>query len=302
MFRVSLIRLSFALPIVAANICCGPLATTTLAEDSLPARPVRWNNDIRLPANSAAPSNALIRYLQPAEPTAEELLNRTPSPSDLPSGGPLPNNNLPPSSTPNNGNPSPGGSNAEVVQPQDREGSGSLGNLPKSSKDEADVTKVPEPRAAQPPKSLDELRVPNLQLDNIGSGDVPDDVAARGLPEPIPLPLAMDRGLNLAYSKKWVNPGFTHQPLYFEDVMLERHGHERFPALQPLVSGARFFGSIPLFAYQWTLQGPLEERSTLGNYRPGSAAPLLRQRLPYDRTAIRNEIIAGAAATALAAP
>ena len=82
--------------------------------------------------------------------------------------------------------------------------------------------------------------------------------------------------------------------------MLERHGHVRFPYMQPVVSGVRFFGTIPLMPYLVTLRRPLEEVHTLGAYRPGSAAPVLRYRAHYDPVALRNEVIAaGAAAVAL---
>ncbi len=190
-------------------------------------------------------------------------------------------------------NPSDAGSS-----PSDRAAKPKLPNaaLPRSSKDESDATKVNQPTVAKPPISLDDLVVPSIAEDEIGTGDVPDDLAADSLPPSMPLPLAADRGIYSTYHKNWVAMGFCHQPLYFEDAMLERHGHERFPMLQPLVSGAKFFTTIPLAPYQWTLQPPLEDRSTLGSYRAGTPAPVLRQRLPYDKRAIRNQIGASAAA------
>ncbi len=140
------------------------------------------------------------------------------------------------------------------------------------------------------------LSTPNISLEDVGTGNVPDDVTEDRLPDPIALPLGGERGLYLWHTKVWATSGFCHYPLYYEDAMLERHGHQRFPYLQPFVSAARFYGSIPLAPYKWTLQGPLEERHTLGSFRPGTPAPILRQRLPYDETAIRNQIGASAAA------
>lgn len=161
---------------------------------------------------------------------------------------------------------------------------------------ESDATKVPQPTVADPPISLGDLKVSNIALSNIGTGNIPDDETDGRLPKPIPLPMGPDRGLYLYYTKPWAASGFYHQPLYFEDAMLERHGHERFPMLQPFISMAKFYGTIPLAPYKWTLQGPLEERHVLGSFRPGSPAPIVRQRLPYDQRAIRNQIGASAAA------
>ncbi len=166
----------------------------------------------------------------------------------------------------------------------------------RSASDKKDATEVAKPKVVEPPITLGDLSVPNISLDNIGTGNVPDDVTADRMPSPIPLPLASDRGVYLYQSKLWVPGGFCHQPLYFEDIMLERHGHQRLPYLQPFVSAAKFYGTIPLAPYKWTLQQPLEDRHTLGSFRPGTPAPVVRQRLPYDKTAIRNQIGASAAA------
>lgn len=76
----------------------------------------------------------------------------------------------------------------------------------------------------------------------------------------------------------WSASGLWHYPLYFEDVMLERHGHARGPFVQPWISGGRFFGTLPALAYKWKLDPPRTRFHTLGHYRPGSSAPLLWQR------------------------
>lgn len=67
--------------------------------------------------------------------------------------------------------------------------------------------------------------------------------------------------------------------------MLERHGHERFPCLQPLISGGRFFATIPMLPYLAAVRDPWDCDYHLGYYRPGSCAPALWQRPPYDRRA-----------------
>ena len=76
--------------------------------------------------------------------------------------------------------------------------------------------------------------------------------------------------------------------------LFERHGHVRAGCLQPLVSGVRFFTTIPMLPYLNTLQPCYEPVYALGNYRPGSCAPLLRETIPYDRNAVVVEALAGA--------
>lgn len=87
---------------------------------------------------------------------------------------------------------------------------------------------------------------------------------------------------------------FSH-PRYFEDRMLERHGHERFPALQPMVSGARFFATFPMLPYLMTVRPPCECESQLGYFRPGDCVYPYLQRPPYQRDAV---IVEGAAIAA----
>jgi len=87
---------------------------------------------------------------------------------------------------------------------------------------------------------------------------------------------------------------FSH-PRYFEDVMLERHGHERFPHLQPFVSGARFFTTFPMLPYLMTVSPPFECPSELGYFRAGDCVYPYLQRPPYQRDAV---IIEGAAVAA----
>ncbi len=78
---------------------------------------------------------------------------------------------------------------------------------------------------------------------------------------------------------------FSH-PRYFEDRMLERHGHERFPYLQPMVSGAKFFGTFPMLPYLMTVSPPADIEYQLGYFRPGTAVYPYIQRPPYQRDAV----------------
>ncbi|GAB5403690.1 MAG: hypothetical protein Aurels2KO_19210 [Aureliella sp.] len=132
------------------------------------------------------------------------------------------------------------------------------------------------------------IRVSDVSTDKIGSGRVPP---AGELPGgQIGLPDGVMRGASWK-CVHWAPSSICHYPLYFEDAMLERHGHEKYCRLQPLISGAKFFAAIPLLPYKQALQGPAQPVYTLGHYRAASPAPALRQRLPWDRNAAAIEAL-----------
>lgn len=142
------------------------------------------------------------------------------------------------------------------------------------------------PGGPQPRRLLGPLRSPDTELEGVGTGLIPQDSAAQYLPERVQLPVAEERGDDWQpLRKEWLASNLTHHPLYHEDIMLERHGHQRWPLLQPAVSGARFFGGVVMMPYKLTLQKPWEDEYTLGHVRPGTPAPPLYQRPPYDRKA-----------------
>ncbi len=78
----------------------------------------------------------------------------------------------------------------------------------------------------------------------------------------------------------WTASALCHKPTYFEDVQLERYGHSWGPYVQPLVSGAHFFLTVPMLPYKMGLYPPNECIYTLGYYRPGSCAPYMLDPLP----------------------
>ncbi len=86
-------------------------------------------------------------------------------------------------------------------------------------------------------------------------------------------------------SFEWSSTRLCHGPLYFEEVNLERYGYQCHPAVQPFVSGAHFFLTVPTLPYQMTVHPPRECIYTLGHYRPGSRVPWQRHRLPWDARA-----------------
>ncbi len=87
----------------------------------------------------------------------------------------------------------------------------------------------------------------------------------------------------------WKATGVCHKPLYFEDVQLERYGHSWNPVVQPFMSAAHFFVSVPLLPYKMGLTPPNECMYTLGYYRPGSCAPYVIEPIPLSLRAALYE-------------
>ena len=124
-------------------------------------------------------------------------------------------------------------------------------------------------------------------------GTAPPNIAAEYLP---PLQMTGDQYCRgwLVASYQWEASALYHHPLYFEEVALERYGHT-VPLIQPAVSAAHFFISVPLLPYKMMLEPPHEHVYSLGYYRPGSAAPRLRYPIPLrlDGATLEAAIIMG---------
>lgn len=95
----------------------------------------------------------------------------------------------------------------------------------------------------------------------------------------------------------WTASALCHKPLYFEEVQLERYGHSWGPCLQPVLSGAHFFLTIPALPYLMGVYPPNECIYTLGYYRPGNCAPYLLDPIPLS---VRGALYEGGVATGLA--
>lgn len=163
----------------------------------------------------------------------------------------------------------------------------------------------PNPGVAAPAegkvRSLPELRAPDLSTSKVGTGKTPKDEARSTAPQPETLPWGPSRDVPpVPTTKLWVPTAICHNPLYFEDAMLERHGHERFPCIQPFASGVRFVATTVTLPYLITLHPPCEDVYALGHWRPGSQAPCLVERAPYDHHALKTMVLtSGAAAVAI---
>jgi hypothetical protein len=84
---------------------------------------------------------------------------------------------------------------------------------------------------------------------------------------------ARDYGLWSDASVLWDSPAFCHNPLYFEQVNLERYGIGYNRPVNAIVSGSRFFIDASLLPIR-ILQTPHNSCScTLGYLRPGNCNP-----------------------------
>ncbi|XZE46735.1 hypothetical protein SH467x_002030 [Pirellulaceae bacterium SH467] len=77
----------------------------------------------------------------------------------------------------------------------------------------------------------------------------------------------------IATTMTWKASGACHKPLYFEEVQLERYGHEWGPWAQPAISSLNFFKNVAVLPYKMGIHPMNECQYSLGYYRPGSCAP-----------------------------
>ncbi|TWT55717.1 hypothetical protein [Allorhodopirellula solitaria] len=140
---------------------------------------------------------------------------------------------------------------------------------------------------------LPPIRAVSIDQKPIGNGRIPETVTAGKQLDLIPLPEdGMQRvaisgeGVWPELIRPWAAPNTFSHPLYFEDRMLERHGHERWGYFQPFAAGTRFFVTLPMLPYLATVQPPCETVYSKGYYRAGSPVPKFLQRPPLERRAI----------------
>jgi len=114
------------------------------------------------------------------------------------------------------------------------------------------------------------------------SNAVPENLANQALGEvPVVLAARSDDMLGDTLIEKRINSDqvFPYQPLYFEEVNLERYGRS-CGVLQPVVSGVRFFATIPSLPYAMTLQQPNQTYTFRWPYEAGWGAPKVRELQP----------------------
>jgi len=115
-----------------------------------------------------------------------------------------------------------------------------------------------------------------------GSNERPEDVGAVCHPSQAQPAYTMAPREWTGIRYCWEAPAQCYGPLYFEETNLERYGYSQtcLRTVQPLVSSAHFFGTIPLMPYLMLAEPSRECVYTLGQYRPGSCVPFQRN-YPY---------------------
>ena len=83
----------------------------------------------------------------------------------------------------------------------------------------------------------------------------------------------------------WDASNIYHNPLYFEDVVLERYGHTYPECLQALVSVGKFGTQLVGLPYQIGLDHMCNKEYPLGYYRPGECAPYRCYQIPLNTKA-----------------
>lgn len=90
----------------------------------------------------------------------------------------------------------------------------------------------------------------------------------------------------------WTAPDFFHNPLYFEQVNLERYGQGTYECLQPAASAAHFFATIPILPYKIGGQDWNERVYTLGHRRPGNCNPYQIHYHPFSWRGVTYQVAA----------
>jgi hypothetical protein len=121
------------------------------------------------------------------------------------------------------------------------------------------------------------------------AGELPGDLAAPRFVKAGVIYAPANESRNwMASDYLWEAPGSVSGPLYFEEPNLERYGYQ-FGCLQPAVSAAHFFATIPLLPYKMAVHPPHECVYSLGYYRPGDCAPLQHERFHFQPDAAAAE-------------
>jgi hypothetical protein len=146
---------------------------------------------------------------------------------------------------------------------------------------------APLPAAQNGAVVVPALTVPTTAVSKIGTGVLPKDTLAEAKSSVQPIPEGNDRpDFWSATQYAWQASNTFSSPLYFEDVMLERHGHQcDCNYLTPVLSGLRFFATVPALPYLMTVNCPDSQQYTYGHWQPGTCAPKLLQRPPYQTDA-----------------
>lgn len=166
-------------------------------------------------------------------------------------------------------------------------------NPPPAAQNQAPPIITPAPAAGElipvPSETVEPKPFAPLSLSSIGrattsiappAGELPRNLAALAQPsgpQPLAQPGEPPRVTAPYYSTPRV-ADFTHRPLYFEERALERNGRT-IGVLQPGLSAAHFFGTIPILPYKMGAQPPSRPMYTGNGIDPPSDHLSVRDRV-----------------------
>lgn len=124
------------------------------------------------------------------------------------------------------------------------------------------------PEGSEPPIAPESIdRPPQVALGDPAIGELDADITLPGdiaPPQDLAAPVFARYGeehyqpsgmTNALSDANWQGGAFCHRPLYFEEYYLEREGRS-WGVLQPAVSGAHFFATVPMMPYLMTIDPP----------------------------------------------
>jgi hypothetical protein len=118
-------------------------------------------------------------------------------------------------------------------------------------------------------------------------------------PEPAPVPVSGSGERFFPHLEyRWAASNLHHNPLYFENPLLERYGHvHHSDCVEPVFSVARFGAQFLSLPYQLALDPVCRDQHALGWYRPGDFTPKLIYQPPLNgiaaATAVESYIYLG---------
>ena len=155
------------------------------------------------------------------------------------------------------------------------------------------------------PATLQAIEHMQRPLDSIGdltaditlpAGRIPENQAADVFQASAPVLHAAGTSRGWAVQDfHWCATALCHRPLYFEEVNLERYGYTHSHCLQPAISTAHFFATVPALPYKMVANCPWDCGYTLGHYRPGGCAPWQIHWLPLrlDAGIVQGGVVTG---------
>ncbi len=138
---------------------------------------------------------------------------------------------------------------------------------------QSDVPRTVEDDYGDPGEDLKDLSMVRASI-RVKTGDEPPDYARAhfsGVPGTTHA-VGRNRGWRpIGYG--WDAPAMYYQPVYFEEINLERYGIH-YGLCSPVFSFGKFFGTFPILPYKLIAQPMCECHYTLGFERPNNCVPV----------------------------